>query len=224
MKNSIYPDLTAPARIQACGWMIRTLGVMLPAFALVGCLSRPPLNIQTFAFSSPVLVATNAAASNEVLGIKTLQVSPPFDERPMVYRTGEYSYERDPYAEFLASPAELLVAPVTEMLLRDGCFGSVVKAGDAVKPDLLVEIRINQLYGDIRKSENPMAILAMQVIVMDATNGMPGKVILQRNYSRQIPIKSSAPAALMGGWNQALDGIFAEVVSDLRNCRGLRAN
>lgn len=36
-------------------------------------------------------------------------------------------------------------------------------------------------------------------------------------YSRRIPIKSTAPAALMAAWNQALVEIFADVASDFRS-------
>jgi cholesterol transport system auxiliary component len=199
-------------------WIARISGVVLLAysFTFCGCLSRPPLNKQTFAFGTPVLLTTNGPASHRVLGIKSLHIAPPFDGRSFVYRTGEFSYERDPYAGFLGLPAEQLAAPVSEILRGNGCFGDVVGAGSAVQPDTLVEISITQLYGDIRKPKSPFAVLAMQVTFMEATNGLPGLVILQRNFSRRIPMTSTAPAALMEGWSRALVGILTEVASDFR--------
>jgi len=199
-------------------WGMRIPGVVLLVSSLTfcGCLSKPPLKKQTFAFVTPGLAATNAVAGNRVLGLRTLQIAPPFDGRSLVYRTGEFSYERDPYAGFLDSPAEGLVAPICEMLRKDGCFSAVVEAGSAVKPDTLVEISINQLYGDIRKPGSPCAVLALRATFLDTTNGLPGRVVFQRDYSRRIPIKSAASAALMEGWNQALLEIFAEVASDFR--------
>ena len=80
-----------------------------------------------------------------------------------------------------------------------------------------MEIDVNQLYGDIRKPASPLAVLSMQVIFMNATNGLPGKIIFQKNYSRQIPMKSTTAAGLMEGWNQALVEIFADVASDFRS-------
>ena len=91
-----------------------------------------------------------------MLEIRTLQIAPPFDGRPLIYRTGEFSYQRDPYAGFLGLPAEGLVGPISEMLRRDGGFSEVVQPGSAVRPDTMVEITIYQLYGDIRKPEVPM--------------------------------------------------------------------
>jgi cholesterol transport system auxiliary component len=203
----------------SCRWIARACCalLLLSTFALGGCLSRSPMDVQTFAFSAPTSPATNEAASGRVLGIKTLQVAPPFDGRSFIYRTGEFSYERDPYAELLGLPAEVLVAPVTELLNRDECFSAVVKMGSAARPDTLIEININELYGDIRKPNSPSAVLTMQVILTDAKNGLPGKVILQKDYSRRIPMKSTAPGALMAAWNEALVEIFADVASDFRS-------
>jgi cholesterol transport system auxiliary component len=190
--------------------------LLLSAFTFGGCLSKPAMNEQTFAFSVPASSTTGEAASSRVLGIKTLQVAPPFDGRSFVYRTGEFSFERNPYAGFLGLPTEVLVGPVTELLRGDGCFSAVVKMGSAARPDTLIEININELYGDIRKTDSPVAVLTIQVILTDAKNGLPGKVILQKNYSRRIPMKSTAPAALMAGWNEALVEIFTDIASDFR--------
>jgi cholesterol transport system auxiliary component len=200
-------------------WLLRISGVVLLAFALTfsGCLSKPPLNTQTFDFSMPELSTTNGVTNGHVLGIKPLKVAPPFNDRSLVYRTGEFSYQRDPYAEFLGPPTEILFTPVSEMLCSDGGFSAVVKTGDTVEPDTIVEIHVSQLYGDIRKPGSPSAALAMQVIFMDATNGLPGKVIVQRNYSREIPVKTATAAAFMEGWNQALTEIIAEAVSDFHS-------
>jgi len=190
------------------------------AFAFTGCLSRPPLNTQTFAFGASVLNPTNATTGDRALRLRSLRIAPPFDSRLLVYRTGEFSYQRDPYAGFAASPADELVGPVCALLRGGGCFQSVAEPGSALKPDTLAEIGITQLYGDIRKPASPLAVLALDVRFFDITNGLPGRILLQRSYSRSIPVKSTSPAALMAGWTEALAGIFAEVNSDFRRCEG----
>jgi ABC-type transport auxiliary lipoprotein component len=175
------------------------------------------MKTQTFAFSIPLPTGTNNASEGHVLSIRALQIAPPFDGRSLVYRTGDFSFERDPYAEFLSSPSEELAFSISGRLVADGCFSAVVEMGSAVKPDTMVEINISQLYGDIRNPTSPFAVLAVQVIFVEATNDLPGKVILQRSYSRRIPVESATAAAFMKGWNQALVEIFAEVKADLRS-------
>lgn len=215
MKDSSHISAIAASALQFR--MTSLLGLLSLAFVLGGCLTRPSIKTQTFAFTVPLTVATNGAPKGHVLSIRTLQIAPPFDGRSLVYRTGDFSYERDPYAEFLSSPAEELVHSISGILSAERCFSAVVGMGSAVTPDILAEMNISQLYGDIRVPGSPCAVLAMQVIFVKAKNGMPDKVILQRSYSRRIPVKSATAAAFMKGWNKALVEICAEAASDFRN-------
>jgi cholesterol transport system auxiliary component len=182
-----------------------------------GCISRPALNKQTFIFSMSTIAATNTLASNRVLGIRNLQIAAPFEGRSFVYRTGECSCVCDPYAEFLESPAEELIAPVRGWLRSNGDFSAVVEAGSALKPDTLVEIYVSQLFGDFRQPERPAAILTMRFVFFDATNGVPGKAIFQQEYSRSIPLSIPTAATVMDGWERALSEILAQVSSDFRH-------
>ena len=190
--------------------------LLAAVFGLTGCISRPALNKQTFTFNAPAISATNVVAGDRVLGIRSLQIAAPFEGRSLVYRTGEFSYVRDPYAEFLGSPAEELLAPMRGWLRDSGNFIAVTEAGSALKPDSLVEISVSQLFGDFRQPEHPAAVVTMRFVFFNAPNGVPGKVILQQEYSRRIPLRAPTAAALMEGWNQALAEILAEVSSDFR--------
>jgi cholesterol transport system auxiliary component len=192
-----------------CGAILWTF-----AFTFSGCVSRPALNVQTFAFTASTLPSRIGSSNSAILEIRTLQVTPPFNGRSLIYRTGESDYQCDPYAEFLAPPAEGLPGPVSEMLRGDGF--NVVQPGSAVRPDIIAEISITQLYGDIREPESPYAVLVMEVTFLDATNGLPGKLLFQKNYSGRVGMSSTTPAALMAGWTQALERIMAEATYDLR--------
>ena len=183
---------------------------------LTGCISRPALTRQTFAFSAPPIFSTNAVAGGHALGIRKLQIAAPFDDRSFVYRTGEFSYVRDPYVGFLESPAEELLAPMRGWLRDSGSFSAVLEAGSALKPDTLVEISVSQLFGDFRQPAHPAAVLTIRFVFFDAPNGVPGKVVLQQAYSRSVPLVAPTAAALMAGWNRALVEILTEVSSDFR--------
>lgn len=181
---------------------------------LSGCLSRPPMVKQRFIFALPAPAAARAVAGDRVLGIRTLQVAAPFAGRSFVYRTGEFSYERDPYAEFMVSPAEGLAAPICSRLRGAGGWQAVAEAGSALKPNTLVEIQVSRLYGDFRPAEKAAAVLAMRLVFLDAPNGLPGQVILEREYSRGIPLKTRTAAALIEGWNEALAQILDSAMLD----------
>jgi uncharacterized lipoprotein YmbA len=181
---------------------------------LTGCLARPHLEQQTFLFAPPSPAPATSVAGSRALGIRNLQVAAPFEGRSFVYRTGEFAYDRDPYAEFMVPPAEALLSPICNWWRQAGGFRAVAEAGSAFKPDTLVEVQVGQLYGDFRPSESATAVLAMRFVFFDAVNGLPGKVLLQREYSRDIPLKGRTAAALIEGWNQALAQILETAMQD----------
>jgi cholesterol transport system auxiliary component len=213
--NNSAPGIMKISQIQT-RLAANVLAVLLLACVcgLTGCLSRPGMSKQTFAFSMPAIGTTNVVAGDRVLGIRSLRIAAPFEGRSLVYRTGEFSYVRDPYAEFLESPDEELKAPVRGWLRGKGDFSAVVEAGSASKSDTLVEITVSQLFGDFRQPEHPAAILTIRFVFFDAVNGIPGKVILEQEYSQNVPLNAPTAAALMEGWNRALTEILAEVSSD----------
>ena len=213
MQNPMPPLLLTPRR----GANIFT-GLLLAALCgLTGCLSRPALKEQTFVFNVPAGGATNTITSRRVLGIRSLQIAAPFAGRSLIYRTDEFSYVPDPYAEFLELPADELVAPVREWFRGSGNFQAVAESDSALKPDTLLEINLRQLYGDFRQLQHPLAILTLQATFFEAPNGVPAGVILQREYTRQIPLVAPSAAALMKGWDQALAEILIEISADLQS-------
>ncbi len=215
MNKSLASRFKPPVHLGRALGIVFT-AVVLPAclVLLAGCLSRPALNTQTFSFDLPAVAATNADAP--VLGIKTVTVAAPFADRALVYRTGEFNYERDPYAQFLDFPERELMASVRAGLCSQGDFSSAVMAGAALAPDIMVEVNVSQLFGDFREQDNSKAILRAQFIFYQATNGIAARAILKQEYARSIPIGKPTAAALMAGWNQALDEIFGEALADYR--------
>ena len=185
-----------------------------------GCLTRPALTVQTFAFTAsgtnaPATNTANTAPQGPVLAIRRLTIAAPYDGCSFVYRTGESSYIRDPYAEFISSPAQLLAPQIGQLLLQSGHFSAIVRPTGGVKPDQLAEITVSQLYGDFRDRAHPQAVLALRFTLLSATNGMTGKVLLQKTYTRSLPMDSASPVALIHAWNQSLTEITTEISSDL---------
>jgi cholesterol transport system auxiliary component len=185
--------------------------------ALGGCLSKPALLKQTFAFAAAEAVPTNILATTRVLGIRKLQIAAPFEGRSLVYRTGDNAYVRDPYAEFLDTPAASLLVTIREWLRDSAGFAVVIGPGSSLKPNTLAEIEVTRLHGDFRQPRRPVAVLTMRFLFFDAPNAIPGRVLLEREYARSMVLKSATPSALMEGWNQALMQILTQVVSDLRH-------
>ena len=197
-------------------WPTTVLIALCLGLFTTGCLTRPALKVQSFAFTIPESSATNTVAQGPVLAIRTLTIASPFDGRAFVYRTGDFSYVRDPYAEFISPPAQLLAPQIGQLLVQTGHFSALVRPDGAVHPDQLAEISISQLYGDFRDHAHPRAVLTLQFTLLSAIHGMPDKVILQKTYTRTTDLNSASPTALIHAWNEDLTEITTEISTDTK--------
>jgi ABC-type uncharacterized transport system auxiliary subunit len=176
-----------------------------------GCLSKPALKRQTFAFDNPP-PANTASATGGIVALRSVTVSALFSKQPFVYRTGPQAYETDTYAGFMVTPSQTIAIAVRAHLLNSGRFQDVVEPDSQIKADKYVEVQVSELYGDFRKSGQSAAILSMRICAFGA--GDAG-VVLQKDYSRRIPLKENTAAAVMAGWNTALGEIMTEAAADL---------
>jgi len=194
---------------------VLSISLVLAATLLGGCLSRSPVKARAFLFAVPAgQIPGTASTFRGPIAIRRVRVAAPFDGQSLVYRTGEYSYESDPYAEFFAPCSETLDCAISQWLRESGCFQSVIEPGSADHPAAMAEINVEELYGDFRAAQ-PTAVLTAQFVLFDATNGIAGQRLLDREYSRRVPVKARSAAALMAGWNQALREILQQFTSDV---------
>lgn len=187
---------------------------LLGAMLMAGCLSRPHLERQSFTFAIPP-AAENSSTNGPDIGVRRIRVAPPFDGQSLTYRTGEFSYERDPYAEFLGAPEEILMAPVCQYLRNSGAFREVTGPNGMVSPDVGLEITVMELYGDFRDRAHPAAMLRMRFVASRAGDASR-QLLLQKEYTRKIPVQARTAAALVVGWNEALKQITSEAAEDLK--------
>ncbi len=184
-----------------------------------GCFSRQSLMKESFAFAAPPLSGAPAPAGL-VVGIRILEVAAHFEGRPLVYRTGEHSYEQDPYAEFLVPPRRGLAIPIRAHLRNSGAVADVVDPESAVRPDLRAEVYVEELYGDFRDPRAPAAVIGMRFVFLDAAPESEGKVVLQKDCARRIPVEGRSAAAVVAGWDRGLAEILDEVAGELEGLEG----
>jgi cholesterol transport system auxiliary component len=193
--------------------------VLFPAVLgclLTGCLSRPALERQNFALQTPAVASPAASPVGGVLVLRSCEVSPFFANRALVYHTGVNTYENDPYAGFLVAPNRVVAVPVCAYLADSGLFTSVLPADDLGMADQFLQIYVDDLCGDFQNPAQPAAVLSLRMTLIGLEKGRPEKVLLQKAYSRHLPIRQNTAAALVAGWNQALGEILEAVASDLK--------
>jgi len=95
-----------------------------------------------------------------------------------------------------------------------GVFGRVLEPGSGIMPTLIVEVSINELYGDFRNPAQPVAIMGLRFMCYEMQDGAPRGVIFDKFCSRQTPLARKTPAALMSAWDTDLREIMNEINSE----------
>jgi len=185
----------------------------LMVLALCGCASGPSWKRQAFAFSLPAdPPSTNA--TEKITALSRVSVSPTFQSRSFTYRNGDNSYEQDPYAGFLIPPERALAEPIRAWMRCGGAFGRVVEPGSGIMPTLMMEVSINELYGDFRNTSQPVATMGLHVMCYEMQDGVPRRVVFDKFCSRETALARKTAGSLMAAWDTDLREIMNEINSE----------
>jgi uncharacterized lipoprotein YmbA len=190
--------------------MKRTVFLAVLAALIAGCSSGPGWKRQTFAFSAPAAQPVIATETNMV-ALRRVSISPLFQNRAFTYRTGENTYEQDPYASFLVAPDRALKEPLRASL---AAFGRVLEPGSSLPATLDAEVTIAELYADFRDPARPAGRLAAHVVVYRPGAEGPTAVVFDKLCSAQSAMSAKTPAGLMAAWDSCLREINQQIRSE----------
>lgn len=193
--------------------MKRILPMLSLAAVLCGCASGSHWKGAAFAFAVPDDPPT-PKGTERITELSRVSISPVFQSRSFTYRTGEDSFEQDPYAGFLISPERALAESIRAWMRSGGVFGRVLDPGSGITPNLIVEVSITDLYGDFRKPLQPVGNMALHMICYQVQNGTPQQVVFDRFCSHETPFVGKTPGALMGAWDADLREIMNQINSE----------
>ena len=187
--------------------------LLLAACIFVGCASHPRWKRQVFAFSLPADPPATNAQTNTV-ALSRVSISPLFQNRSFTYRKAENTYELDPYAGFLVPPGRALADAIRAWMRAGGVFGRVVEPGSGLRPTLVAEVSVNELYGDLRQASRPVGTMQIHFICYEVKDGDPGRIVLDRVCAHETPLARKTPNALMAAWDADLREIMGEINSE----------
>jgi len=186
----------------------------MTALLLAGCLSRPPLRQELFAFE-PTVKPLPGAANTNVLSLRLVSVNTPFNEISFVYKTGPQRFETDPNAAFMATPEHLLFPAIQSGLRQSGVFAQIIEPNSALRPTLALEVRVSELYGDFSNPSQPEAVFSAEFILINVGKDASGAQLLDARLGRRVPLKDRTAAAVAQALNTALEQVLAEAAAKL---------
>ena len=193
--------------------MTRRFPILIAAIVFCGCASGPSWKRQSFAFSLAADPPTTNA-SDRVVALRRVSISPTFQSRSFTYRTGDNSYEQDPYAGFLIPPERALAESIRASMRAGGVFGRVVEPGSGILPTVIVEASINELYGDFRRASRPVGTMGIHIVCYEVQDGEPRGIIFDKYCLQETVLTRKTPGALMAAWDEDLREIMNQINSD----------
>ena len=186
------------------------------AVLCAGCtplLERKPVEKQRFVLQTPLPEVVPGSRAG-VLRVGVVRVSPPFQNRGFVLRTGDDSYTSDFYNEFAAPPGTLLRDVLVEWLRNGTHFASVVRSSEA-SLDWVLETDLESLFADARDpAALPQVTIAFSVRLIDArASGLP--IRFEKRYAASEAAADRMPRAFAEAWNHALGRLLPQLAADL---------
>jgi len=191
--------------------------------ALGGCmggLKHPPVEKRHFDLQVKRGEAKPPRAGGPTLAVRRVMVSPRYDGREMVYRTGPTDFSSDFYNLYFVSPSQMLGQDLRQWLAQSGVFGHVLDSATLVRPDLTLETNAAVFCGDYSMKPGK-AVVEMQFLLLDERDP-DTPVIFSRDYRREEPLTGGEPRDLVEGLRRAVAGIYGDLENDLRALPALR--
>ena len=167
--------------------------------------TREPLSVQQ---------VSSGVSRDQVLQIRRVNISPPYDGLSLIYRTHDGTYVKDYYNEWAAPPEELFTSQLVDYLSESGAFTSVVDGRSAAPHRFALETCITALYGDFRDPRHPNVVLDVRVYLLDDSAGNR-RVAYQNHYDTTVPLAGASARDLVLGAGSAYRKLLDSVTHDL---------
>lgn len=198
-----------------------SISILLLTVLAAGCVKfdRPRLDRKYFVTlikrTSPVF-----KGGNETLVVRRIKISPRYQDRELVYRTGKTTYEADYYNLFFVSPSEMLTGDLRKWLGDTKLFKNVIAPTNLATGRLVLEGFVNSLYGDYQGTQ-PQAVIEMQFFLVDNKESNT-PIIYSRNFSERVNLKSEDCSDLVEGMSHGIEKIFRDLEIDLSTLAAVR--
>jgi cholesterol transport system auxiliary component len=133
-----------------------------------------------------------------ILEVRGLFVSPRFEGKELVYRTGDTSYESDFYNAWFVSPSAMLTQQIQNWLRHASLFEGVVATPSYLDATHILEGTVTVLYGDFRQQGEQKAVVGMHIVLIEDNSTRPA-IVFQRDYHQMVELTETSPDELTRG-------------------------
>ena len=200
--------------------MMKRILFSLMVLALSSCSlpTRPPVGPTTWMVAPERTAAPRIARTDIWLKMGSVSVTPPFDGRSLVYRTGDQRYEKDFYNVYATIPSEMIGNAERQWMNKANIFSATIGQSNSLFPYYFLQATVEEFYGDYRNQ--PEAVVSIEFFLSATSTGKPNPLIGANRYTKRVALKDNSPQALVLGQQEALAQIFNEYEAQLYKYAG----
>lgn len=146
------------------------------------------------------------------LAIRDFSVSPGFQGREMVYRTGKNKVHADFHNYYFVLPGPMLSQQARSWFKDAGLFESIIPMSSHLDADYILEGAVSSIYGDYQVPGQPAGVVAINFLLLKNTES-DFEIVFQKKYRT----KNAADGTDAGSIVQALSICIEEILSLLEN-------
>jgi uncharacterized lipoprotein YmbA len=161
-----------------------------------------------------VSLPPSGISRDQVLQIRRVNISPPYDGLSLVYRTNGGTHVKDHYNQWVVPPEELFTTQLVDYLSESHPFASVVDGRSAAPHRFALETCITAFYGDFEDEQSPKAVLGARVYLIDDSAG-DRRVAYQKHYDITVPLTAASARGLVRGAGDAYRQLLESITQDL---------
>ena len=197
---------------------LAALLLIIAALSACSLPKRPALEISNWMVAPERTGAYYKPRTDLWLKMGSASTAPPFDGKSLVYRLGDQRYEKDFYNTYSALPNEMVSNATRQWLNNAQIFSMTVGQGNSFFPYYILQISIEEFYGDYRV--RPEAVVTIEFFLTATDPQKRNPVIGKNRYTKRVMLKDNTPLALVLGQQEALAQILKEYEATLYQYAG----
>lgn len=135
--------------------------------------------------------------------------APGFDSTRMVYLRQPQALQAYAFAEWVDTPARLLLPLLVQALQNTGAFRAVLQAPSSATGALRLETELLRLQHDLTQSPSEVR-LTLRAVLLDTATRQP---LATREFDARVPALSDSPAGCVAAAATATRQVLAELAT-----------